>query len=190
MDQPEYNIDHFYDQIDGFSSYEDQGELLNTILNNLNISNKLNIAEIGVYKGRCTSMWNVELMNKRVNYTYYAIDHFSGSSEHDKSVDYYEITKENIKHIIENISLIKNDSISESKNYDNNYFDVVYIDASHEYEYVKNDIISWLPKVKKGGIICGDDYIDGWPGVIQAVNEVFGENVKIVGNQQWWVKIK
>jgi predicted O-methyltransferase YrrM len=75
----------------------------------------------------------------------------------------------------------------ESKNYTNEYFDIVYIDASHEYEYVKEDILAWLPKVKKGGIICGDDYIIGWDGVILAVNEIFKDKVNIVGKQQWWV---
>ena len=65
----------------------------------------------------------------------------------------------------------------------------MYIDASHEYEYVIEDIKHWLPKVKKGGIICGDDYISGWPGVIQAVNEVFDDKVNVVGGQQWWVKL-
>jgi hypothetical protein len=65
----------------------------------------------------------------------------------------------------------------------------VYIDASHDYESVKEDIIAWLPKVKKGGIICGDDYTPGWPGVMRAVNEVFNNQVNKIGHQQWWVKI-
>jgi predicted O-methyltransferase YrrM len=189
-DQLEYNMnmEHFYEQLDGFSSYIEQGELLNILLNNLEINNKLTIAEIGVYKGRGTSMWNVELINKNIDYDYYAIDHFLGSAEHDKNVNYYEITKQNLRPIIDKINLIKNDSISESKNYVDGFFDVIYIDASHEYEYVKEDILTWLPKVKKGGIICGDDYIGGWPGVIQAVNELFGNKVNVVGGQQWWVK--
>jgi hypothetical protein len=68
---------------------------------------------------------------------------------------------------------------------------MIYIDASHDYISVKEDINLWLPKLKPGGVICGDDYILGWPGVIQAVDEVFGkENINVVGYQQWWVKIK
>lgn len=35
--------------------------------------------------------------------------------------------------------------------------DIVFIDADHSYNGVKTDIINWLPKVKKGGIICGHD---------------------------------
>jgi predicted O-methyltransferase YrrM len=36
--------------------------------------------------------------------------------------------------------------------------DFVYIDASHEYEDVKNDLEWWFPKIIKGGLLCGHDY--------------------------------
>jgi predicted O-methyltransferase YrrM len=181
-------MEHFYQNLDGFSSEPEQGELLKTILQHLIVGEELKIAEIGVYKGRGTAMWNVILINEGLNYDYYAIDHFLGSSEHNKTFDYYGTTLENLKPIIDKIKIIKNDSTSESQKYPNDYFDIVYIDASHEYEYVKKDIINWLPKVKLGGIICGDDYTKGWPGVVVAVNEIFGDNINIVGGQQWWLK--
>jgi len=38
--------------------------------------------------------------------------------------------------------------------------DFVYIDANHAYDYVVRDIELWFPKVKKGGYLCGHDYID------------------------------
>jgi hypothetical protein len=38
--------------------------------------------------------------------------------------------------------------------------DFVYIDANHEYSYVVEDIKLWYPKVKKGGIVAGHDYLD------------------------------
>jgi len=181
-------MEHFYTEIDGWSSDAEQGELLRIILTKIDAKSNINIAEIGVYKGRGTSLWNVELMNHSIEYNYYAIDHFMGSNEHDKSLDYYKVTLDNLQPILNKIHLIKNDSISESQNYPDNFFDIVYIDASHEYEYVLEDIKKWLPKVKDGGIICGDDYIIGWDGVIMAVNEIFQDKVNIVGAQQWWVK--
>jgi hypothetical protein len=36
--------------------------------------------------------------------------------------------------------------------------DFVYIDANHNYEYVKEDIEHWYPQLKKGGILSGHDY--------------------------------
>jgi len=181
-------MEHFYQNLKGWSTMEDQGELLKEILKEINLKDKIKILELGVYQGRGTSLWNVELINVGVNYEYYAVDHFLGSNEHSKEIDYYGITLNNLRPIIENVKIIKNDSLSESKNYDDEFFDIIYIDASHEYESVKKDILSWLPKVKIGGIICGDDYTPGWPGVIQAVNEIFENNVNKIGYQQWWVK--
>lgn len=181
-------MNHFYHELEGFSSEEDQGQLLETILTQINLKNTIRIAEIGVYQGRGTSMWNVILINNNINYEYYAIDHFLGSLEHDKNLDYYGITLKNLSPIKDKIKIIKNDSIMESKNYPDEFFDIVYIDASHDYYAVKMDILSWLPKVKSGGIICGDDYIVGWDGVIMAVDELFKNKVNKVGYQQWWVK--
>lgn len=185
-------MDHFYKNVDGFSSEEEQGDLLKTIINQIDTTNKIRIAEIGVYKGRGTAIWNVELINHNIDYEYFAIDHFLGSSEHQRDgyVDYYGLTLNNLKPIIDRIKVIKNDSVSESKNYPDEYFDIVYIDASHEYEFVREDIISWLPKVKVGGILCGDDYCVGWPQVVKAVDEVLIK-VNCAGlssNQQWWIK--
>jgi len=62
------------------------------------------------------------------------------------------------------------------------YFDFVYIDAGHDYENVMKDLTAWFPKVRKGGLICGDDFVDGiieWNGkftsfdVKRAVTEFF-----------------
>jgi len=37
--------------------------------------------------------------------------------------------------------------------------DFVYIDGNHTYDYVKQDIELWYPKVKKGGLVAGHDYL-------------------------------
>lgn len=52
-----------------------------------------------------------------------------------------------------------------------NYVDIVYIDACHEYEAVKNDIKAWWPKIKGGGVIAFHDYLSPDYGVNRAVSE-------------------
>lgn len=48
--------------------------------------------------------------------------------------------------------------------------DFVFIDADHNYESVKKDIIAWAPKVKLNGIICGHDTL--LKGVKKAIDEL------------------
>ena len=52
--------------------------------------------------------------------------------------------------------------------------DWVYIDGNHLYDFVKRDLELYTKRVKPGGLICGDDYVDGgwWEGgVTRAVDE-------------------
>lgn len=39
--------------------------------------------------------------------------------------------------------------------------DFVYIDARHDYDAVLEDLETWVPKVRPGGIVAGHDYLDG-----------------------------
>lgn len=180
-------MEHFFESIDGFSSYQDQGILLETLLSHMPSSQNVRIAEIGVYKGRGTAMWNVILKNQGRTYEYYAIDHFQGSAEHDGSYDYYTEAIRNLQPILDDIHILRSTSLETAQRFPDHYFDIVYIDASHDYENVRDDILAWRPKVRPGGFLCGDDYVNGWDGVIRAVDEVIGkEHLRRVGNQQWW----
>lgn len=51
--------------------------------------------------------------------------------------------------------------------------DMVYLDASHDYDSVFKDLVNWYDILKKGGIIFGDDYGNtvAWPGVKSAVDD-------------------
>ena len=41
----------------------------------------------------------------------------------------------------------------------NAYFDWVYIDGNHSYDFIINDLRLCLEKTKPGGVIAGDDYM-------------------------------
>ena len=49
------------------------------------------------------------------------------------------------------------------------YVDMVFIDGSHDYQSVVRDVNQWLPRISRGGIICGHDFGMQCPGVIRAV---------------------
>ena len=105
------------------------------------------------------------------------VDSFKGTAEYIDS--YYKLAKTNdiYELFLENMgdrkyNVIKATSKTATKKFANASLDVVFIDLDHSYESVKEDIKLWLPKVKKGGYIAGDDYHEHWPGVIQAVDEL------------------
>lgn len=56
--------------------------------------------------------------------------------------------------------------------YPDGHFDLVFIDADHTTEGVLADIHDWMPKIRPGGLLVGDDI--HWPSVEDAVRQVFG----------------
>ncbi len=64
--------------------------------------------------------------------------------------------------------------------------DFVFIDAAHDYDNVKADIATWLPKVRPGGILAGHDYSRAFRGVKRAVGEYFPGRFQRRGDL-WWV---
>ena len=58
--------------------------------------------------------------------------------------------------------------------------DMVFLDGDHDYEGVVADIEAWLPKTRR--LLCGHDYNHpDYPGVAKAVDEVFGDRMKLAG---------
>jgi len=79
-----------------------------------------------------------------------------------------------------NTTIIQDFSIEASKRFENRYFDWVFIDAYPDYGSVKTDLAHWLPKIKKGGYITGDEFafdkLPHWEGVYTAVIEFILEH--------------
>jgi hypothetical protein len=66
--------------------------------------------------------------------------------------------------------------------------DIVFIDALHDYEHVKQDIGLWWPKVRIGGILSGHDFNHKWPGCERAVAESFDlMHVGVAPDSVWFV---
>lgn len=70
--------------------------------------------------------------------------------------------------------------------------DMTFLDGSHVYDAVLADIAAWLPKTRR--IICGHDFDRakdaGFPGVAEAVDEVFGRDRVNTHESIWWVDLE
>lgn len=159
--------------------------------------------EVGTYLGRsiCSLGEVAELSGKR--FTIVGIDTCRGSGpEGRRGKDYHGevVTRHGgtlagalHKNVLDcgygdAIMLVVADSLSASRLFGDASVDWVHLDARHDYASVKSDIQAWLPKVKRGGWLSGDDY-DGvkWPGVVQAVGELL-PGATAWSTQQWrWV---
>lgn len=68
-------------------------------------------------------------------------------------------------------------SVEAAADFNDGYFDWIYIDTDHSYKTTIKELYSYAPKVKDGGFIAGHDYVMGnWVtsykyGVIEAVAE-------------------
>ena len=131
--------------------------------------------EVGAWKGKSTAYMCVEIANSDKNINFFCVDTWEGSKEHTAAevMSLYQIFMTNMKALKNYFTPYKMTSLQAATLFDNNSCDFVFIDASHEYCDVKDDIDAWLPKIKSGGILAGHDYDDNWPGVKQAVNERF-----------------
>ena len=148
------------------------------------LPNKGTMIEIGTFTGESTVLFG---------------DHFEKVIGIDPMLQDYDpqdpTSKFNFNEVLEmfnertksydNISLIQKTSDDALGKLTGRTFDFIYIDGIHQYENVKRDIINYLPMVKKGGVIGGHDYGPSWPGVKQAVDEMFGEPDKVFQDTSW-----
>jgi hypothetical protein len=58
-------------------------------------------------------------------------------------------------------------SVTAAEYFTSESLDFVYLDASHNYDNVANDLRAWYPKLKSGGLLAGHDFINGdWKNII------------------------
>lgn len=135
------------------------------------------IIDLGCFIGGFTQiMAKVAKKNKGM---VYSIDVFKDA---DESMDHWEINKsydvrqiliENMESIgvMEHVDIIVGKSSEVWKQFIDESIDLIFIDATHTYKCVIEDISCWYGKIRNGGIICGHDY--NLEEVEQAVNDLF-----------------
>lgn len=123
-------------------------------------------AEIGVLEGAYAKV----LCETIPDLKYYGIDPwYDGEDVRHPYWGKYELAQKNLASY--NATLIKKHSLGAAADFEDNSLDFVYIDGNHRFDSVIMDILTWIKKVKKKGIVSGHDYVArGDVGVIPAVN--------------------
>ncbi|MCX6165963.1 MAG: class I SAM-dependent methyltransferase [Ignavibacteriae bacterium] len=114
-----------------------------------------------------TKIYTLNLSSKE-DETMYAI----GDSDEERNLpmlqpgDRFKNSKQS-----EKITQLYGDSAVFDYNPYENSIDFILIDASHEYDYVKNDTINSFKMLKNGGMLVWHDYPNA-PGVYRYINEI------------------
>jgi predicted O-methyltransferase YrrM len=172
-----------YKEIKGYCDYH---EFYKEVFNKL--PDNAHVCEVGVYLGHSVAYMATLAKESGKNITVHAVDTFDGSEEHKRKgvLNYYIQYKTNIESCGVSDYIVTYPTTSElaAKNIQDKTFHFIFLDASHDYENVKKDIKTWLPKLKDNGTFAGHDYCNSWPGVKKAVDESF----KVTLNKTVWIR--
>lgn len=143
------------------------------------------IVEVGVWKGKLSRMFyevaeELVLVDPwAVSWNQFPCEVVNGGNTYEckmgeelKTQEELDRMCEDIESSMPNAEVLRMTSIEAAEATDDGYFDFVFIDAIHTYEHCKQDILAWMPKIRPGGMIAGDDYMPEYPCVAKAVDEL------------------
>jgi predicted O-methyltransferase YrrM len=141
------------------------------------------ICEIGSWEGRSTIA-----MAENTKGVVYAVDSWTGSMDNanELSVEVLHYFLRNTRGLM-NILPVPLPSLRAHAVLKNLglCFNMVFIDASHEYADVAQDIVLWKELLAPDAILCGHDYDDAHLGLKQAVDQHI-PRFRIVPNTTIW----
>ncbi len=106
-------------------------------------------AEIGVYKGEFSAKI------AKTGLKLFSVDPYFPDQE--KLGRMYQDVKQLLAPYPK-CKIIRKTSMEAVGDFEDRSLDFVYIDGNHEFRYIAEDLSEWTKKVRKGGIVSGDDY--------------------------------
>lgn len=146
------------------------------------------LAEIGSYYGKSAVIIGGVCANKGAELI--CIDTFSLDIHYAKKELHHPIYskfRENVAGLP--VSWILKLSSEAHKEIKDGSLDMCFIDGNHHFPVVQDDIDNYLPKIRKGGILCGHDYNNPCD-VKEAVDKTFGVNNIETRGSVWIYRVK
>lgn len=149
------------------------------------------ILEVGTWLG--SSLWGAVMATHQRGVTVWAVDSWEGSTDFpggasEQAARWRAFLQNMADSGLERFTrIVKLRSAEAAALFDDASLDLVFIDGDHSEAAVRADISAWLPKVKSGGVLCGHDYGDHFPGLTRAVDELFGTRAAVSpGSYRVW----
>ncbi len=133
------------------------------------------VVELGSFQGRSSVAIAAVLPPESI---LYCVDHFKGSPEHlSMNIDITNLLEaftNNIEKfgVKDKIIPLAMSTAEAAEKFEAESLDLILLDAAHDYDSVKADLLQWYPKLKPGGFLFCDDYAPNWPGVVRAIATV------------------
>lgn len=188
IDIKDQKVDPFSQNVGGWFNKDDM-KFYSMVYNQL--PNNAHIAEIGSWKGKSASHMATMIANGDKSVKFDCIDTWEGSDVVGEKDDadvlnnrLYDVFINNMKPVEGYYTAIQRSSVEAASNYADHSLDFVFIDAAHDYNNVRADILAWKDKVKPGGTLGGHDH--PIPDVERAVQELIGP-VEVMGCC-WYVR--
>lgn len=135
------------------------------------LPNHCKIAEVGVADGFSSIFLAEQLEDIGKYYELVMVD----SLQYGGPNQLQEIIKNVVRSKCEGIRILPVDSLNASTMIPDNWGHFIFIDASHEYEKTKADILLWYRKVMDGCILAGHDA--SCPDVKRAISELIPQDM-------------
>jgi hypothetical protein len=163
-----------------------------------NFSRNSIICEIGVWRGDFSSKLlayssELHLIDPWIYTTKYGYRLYGGAyakNQDDMDCIYEEVVEK--FYLYNNVKIHRMKSSEAFALFHDSFFDVIYIDGNHYIDFITKDLEFYFPKVKKNGLLCGDDYywnspeLEGFQPVKIAVDNFvrkYSLKLEIIGSQ-------
>jgi predicted O-methyltransferase YrrM len=197
-------MQHYYKNVPGWAAFE---QLYIDAVRQFPTGSRF--IEVGSWLGRSAALMGVEIENSGKDIEFVCVDPWEDGGPDLRDTQYfrcldapvYEIFQRNVAPIAHRLKAMKMESVEASRWFPDQSVDFIMLDGDHSYDAVMKDIEVWLPKMKKGGTMAGDDFT--WPGVETAVQRHFHGRAKVSINKGkprnknfrldasfWWVTIR
>lgn len=156
-------------------------------------TDKMTFVETGVFLGSDIVTFGLKCKQRKIYPLIIAVDNFLSENISEASKTYVGVHSDfrkafeknlQVNGLWEMVQIIESDSIKAAEQFDDGTIDFLFLDSCHEYTYIKEELLKWLPKMKRDSVIGGHDFPAD--GVKRAVSEVLGDVNQTSNGASYW----